>query len=76
MTNSANYRVPGIKTIPRAESSESATVTVQRLPSADASEEMCECGHPAADHDAVSARYCAVTIAGSLPRGCVCGAAQ
>jgi hypothetical protein len=33
---------------------------------------MCVCGHPQAQHDAVAARYCGATIAGSLTRRCVC----
>ena len=74
LTNSANYRLPGIGTISRAESSESASVTVGQLPSAEPSDEICACGHPHAQHDAIAARYCGVTIAGSLTRRCVCPA--
>jgi hypothetical protein len=33
---------------------------------------MCVCGHPQTQHDAIAARYCGVTIAGSLTRRCVC----
>ena len=77
LTNSANYRVPGIKTLPRSESAGSTTVTIEQLPAAEEdSEAMCECGHPTAHHDVIAARYCAVTVAGSLPRGCVCSAGR
>jgi hypothetical protein len=72
LTNSANYRLPGVGTLPRAGSSGGSAVSVEQLPSADSSEEMCVCGHPQAQHDAVAARYCGATIAGSLTRRCVC----
>ncbi len=32
--------------------------------------QMCE--HRAADHDALSTRYCAATATGTLTRGCIC----
>ena len=72
MTNSANYRLPGIGTIPRTGAAEGAAGPADQSPSGEASEETCECGHPRALHDAVASRYCAVTVAGSLTRGCVC----
>jgi len=76
MTNSANYRVPGIGPNNRAGSSGSATVMVEPSPpsgnSEDSSVDTCECGHPRAHHDVVAARYCAATTAGSMARGCIC----
>jgi len=30
------------------------------------------CQHPWADHDTLSARFCAATATGSLSRGCIC----
>jgi hypothetical protein len=30
------------------------------------------CQHPQADHDALSARFCAATAASGLARGCIC----
>jgi hypothetical protein len=30
------------------------------------------CRHPLADHDALSARFCAATAASGLARGCIC----
>jgi hypothetical protein len=30
------------------------------------------CGHPSAEHDRISARYCAATTVGHHDRGCVC----
>jgi hypothetical protein len=33
---------------------------------------LCGCGHPLDDHDAIARRYCNATLAGVLPRGCVC----
>jgi hypothetical protein len=32
----------------------------------------CTCGHPMDVHDAIAARYCRATLAGALPRGCIC----
>jgi hypothetical protein len=76
MTNSANYRVPGIGPNTRAGSSGNAAVMVEPSPpsesSADSSADTCGCGHPNANHDVVAARYCAATIAGSMARGCIC----
>lgn len=78
MTNSANYRVPGIGSNSRAQPTGTAAVTVEPLPptegSADSSEDTCACGHPLAHHDVIAARYCAATIAGSMDRGCICAA--
>lgn len=35
--------------------------------------QMCDvCSHPMSDHDVISARFCAATVAGALTRGCVC----
>jgi hypothetical protein len=33
---------------------------------------LCACGHPLGDHDVIAARYCDATLAGVLPRGCIC----
>ncbi len=33
---------------------------------------MCACGHLLVRHDAIAARYCDATLAGVLPRGCIC----
>lgn len=33
---------------------------------------MCECGHAVNQHDAIGSRYCDATLAGALPRGCIC----
>jgi hypothetical protein len=33
---------------------------------------LCCCGHEAAAHDAVAARYCAATAASTLDRACIC----
>jgi hypothetical protein len=33
---------------------------------------MCACGHAVNSHDAIAARYCDATLAGVLPRGCIC----
>jgi hypothetical protein len=33
---------------------------------------MCACGHPIDTHDAIATRYCDATLAGVLPRGCIC----
>lgn len=74
MTNSANYRMPGIGTTSRTQPSASTDAAIDQSASAESSEETCECGHPIAHHDAVALRYCAVTLAGSLTRGCVCDA--
>ncbi len=30
------------------------------------------CPHPSSEHDPISARYCTATVAGALPRGCIC----
>lgn len=32
------------------------------------------CPHAARDHDVISNRYCAATLAGGFDRGCVCPA--
>lgn len=73
MTNSANYRVPGIGSKDRADSTGSATVPVESLPPSESAEaDTCGCGHSHARHDAVAARYCAATTAGSMARACVC----
>ena len=32
----------------------------------------CPCGHPADQHDSLSARYCRATVVGGLDRGCMC----
>jgi hypothetical protein len=32
----------------------------------------CACGHGASQHDAIASRYCDATLAGVLPRGCIC----
>jgi len=76
LTNSANYRLPGIGALPRTGASGNADATIEQSPSDESSAETCVCGHPIADHDAIATRYCAVTVAGSLDRGCVCSAAQ
>ena len=59
-------------TLPRAGSSGNAAVTVGQSSSAESAEDLCVCGHPQAQHDAVAARYCGATIAGSMTRRCVC----
>jgi hypothetical protein len=33
---------------------------------------MCACGHAVNQHDAIASRYCDATLAGVLPRGCIC----
>jgi hypothetical protein len=33
---------------------------------------MCACGHALDTHDAIASRYCDATLAGVLPRGCIC----
>jgi hypothetical protein len=38
--------------------------------------ECATCPHPAADHDPISARFCAATAAGGFDRGCVCSPVQ
>jgi hypothetical protein len=30
------------------------------------------CLHPMSDHDAIGLRFCRATLAGAIPRGCVC----
>ncbi len=30
------------------------------------------CPHPSSEHDPISARFCTATVAGALPRGCIC----
>jgi hypothetical protein len=72
LTNSANYRLPGIGTLPQDGSPGTATSTIEQLPATEPTEETCECGHPRAQHDVIAARYCVATTAGSLDRGCVC----
>ena len=72
LTNSANYRLPGVGTLPPAGSTEGETATPGQSASAEASDEMCACGHLHAQHDAIAARFCVATIAGSLERHCVC----
>jgi hypothetical protein len=74
MTNSVNYRVPGIESTSRTGSSAGTDAASDPSASAESEEETCECGHPLARHDAIASRYCGVTIAGSLTRGCVCDA--
>jgi hypothetical protein len=64
LTNSVNYRLPGVGT----------TIAIEHAPHSGSPEEFCECGHPHAQHDAVASRYCAASIAGSLTRRCVCSA--
>jgi hypothetical protein len=40
---------------------------------ADTQPVLCDtCPHPAAEHDAISSRYCAATLATALSRGCIC----
>jgi hypothetical protein len=74
MTNSVNYRLPGIGPNSQPEPSANTGTAGEEADSAESAEGACECGHPVARHDAVALRYCAVTIAGSLTRGCVCDA--
>jgi hypothetical protein len=33
---------------------------------------LCACGHRVDGHDAIASRYCNATLAGVLPRGCIC----
>jgi|tagenome__1003787_1003787.scaffolds.fasta_scaffold20988980_9 hypothetical protein len=40
--------------------------------SAEATRECSVCPHPWADHDQISARFCAATSVGHFSRGCVC----
>lgn len=73
MTNSAHYRLPGVGSKDRAGATASTTVRVGPSPPSESAEaDMCGCGHPHAQHDAVASRYCAATTAGSMTRGCVC----
>lgn len=72
MTNSANYRVPGVGASLRAGSPGNVAAAVQQLPPPEGAEDACGCGHPGAHHDAVALRYCAATTTGSMARGCVC----
>jgi hypothetical protein len=72
LTNSANYRLPGVGTLPRAGSAAEAAAAAEQASRADSGEDMCECGHPQSQHDAIATRYCGVTVAGSLTRRCVC----
>ncbi|WP_349259571.1 RGCVC family protein [Actinospica sp.] len=74
LTNSANYRLPGIGTNSRAESSDSAAVNIEQSHSVESSDETCACGHSHALHDRIASRYCTVTAEGSLTRGCICPA--
>ena len=40
---------------------------------ADTQPVLCDtCPHAAADHDAISSRYCAATLVMALRRGCIC----
>jgi hypothetical protein len=32
----------------------------------------CACGHTPGQHDLIASRYCDATLAGVLPRGCIC----
>ena len=72
MTNPANSAAPHTEAIIRAGPSGNAAVMAVQPAPAESLLEACACGHPHADHDAIAARYCAATIAGSLARGCVC----
>jgi hypothetical protein len=35
----------------------------------------CQCGHTAAEHDSLAARYCQATVTGHLTRDCMCAVA-
>lgn len=80
MTDPVNGKAHHSGTIVCADPPDSAAVAIERadpLASAESIgslDEMCECGHPHIRHDMIASRYCAATLAGSLPRGCVCPA--
>lgn len=60
----------GEGTMTASELPTSATSTVDVI--VEDAERCSTCRHPAADHDTLSARYCAATMSGGLTRGCIC----
>jgi hypothetical protein len=42
----------------------------------DADAAICACGHRLDRHDRIAARFCQATVAGVLPRSCICAGAK
>ena len=66
--NTTKYAGEGNMTASELPTSATSTVDVV----AEDAERCSTCQHPSADHDTLSARYCAATASGGLARGCIC----